>query len=107
MQSPDANKILNLAVAQHPRLRPLALELAANPKVRFDYAVYELAMHMHKLGLNSLDIEMCQPEAMVRVPFETHQKPEQNSFVTAIEDARRAKYGTKPSSASQKDKSGG
>jgi hypothetical protein len=67
-QSRDADAILRLPAARHPKLTGIAQRLAASPKVTLQDAEQILDANAKTLRIDALDIEFAQP-GHVKVPF--------------------------------------
>jgi hypothetical protein len=67
--SPDAAAILALPHRHHPRLCAAVEALAECEEASLAFSERVLASAMLGAGITELDVEMCQPDAAVFVPF--------------------------------------
>lgn len=84
MASKDALKILALPHVHHPHLTRTVHALAGMRSMTREKAIDALETMRVPLGISDLDMEMCQPEAAVNLPFSPRANVQQNSFHEAV-----------------------
>ena len=85
--SKDADKILALPAARHPKLIGFARALAEDPLITLSRADTLLDAAAKSANVTTLAIEMCQPGASVHVPFAAvaPRQDARSDFVAGVE----------------------